>query len=143
MHSHTPVWVYFTPLLLVVIGYLVAVSRTGKVAGASMGGRRLEVHTPADPKTAFERILTIGGKFKVDDRDPEGKILVLSSSVTFGTWGFLYPVYIHPAADGGGSHILIGIHSKFIQWGPLVTKWHKQCARAIEELLAPPTARVA
>ena len=142
MHSSgPPVWIWFVPLALVAVGFLVAAARTGRVASASLGSRRHEIHTPADPQTVFDRITTIGGKFRVDDRDASAKILVLSSPITFGTWGFLYPVYIH--ADGAGSRIEIGIASKFIQFGPLVTKWHKQCVAAIEELLAPPTARVA
>ena len=142
MHSSgPPVWIWFVPLLLVVVGFLVAAARSGRVASTRLGSRRLELHAAADPQTAFDRISTIVGKFKVDDRDANAKILVLSSSITFGTWGFLYPVYIH--ADGAGSRIEIGCTSKFIQFGPLVTKWHKQCVAAIEELLAPPTARVA
>jgi len=143
MHSSgPPIWIFFLPLVLVLVGYLIAAARTGKVATARLGGRVLRVTTAADPKTAFDRISTIGGKFKVDDRDGQMHTLVLSSSITFGTWGFLYPVFIR-AEQGGGSTIEIGISSKFIQVGPLVTKWHKQCAQAIEELLAPPTARVA
>jgi hypothetical protein len=141
MHNGPPVWIWFLPLAIVLIGYMIAASRTGKVASATLGSRRLDVHSAADPQAAFDRILSIGGKFRVDDRDPSTKIIVLSSPITFGTWGFLYPVYIH--ADGAGSRIEVGCHSKFIQIGPLVTRWHKQCVAAIEELLAPPTARVA
>ncbi len=142
MHSHgPPVWIWFVPIALVAVGFLIAAARTGKVASARLGSRRRELHVPGDPQTVFDRISTISGKFKVDDRDASAKILVLSSPITFGTWGFLYPVYIHP--DGAGSRVEIGCTSKFIQVGPLVTKWHKQCVAAIEELLAPPAARVA
>jgi hypothetical protein len=142
MHTGPPVWLWFLPIIIVLIGYAIAAARVGKVATASLGSRRLEVHTPADPQTAFDRIAAIGGgKFKVDDKDANAKILVLSSGITFGTWGFLYPVYIHAA--GSGSRVEIGCSSKFIQLGPLVTRWHKLCVQAIEEVLAPPAARVA
>jgi hypothetical protein len=141
MHNGPPVWIWFLPIIIVLVGYAIAASRVGKVASASLGSRRTDVNTPADPQTAFDRIAAIGGKFKVDDKDPSTKILVLSSGITFGTWGFLYPVYIHAA--GSGSRIEIGCHSKFIQMGPLVTRWHKLCVEAIEEVLSPPTARVA
>jgi hypothetical protein len=43
MHSQTPVWVYFLPLVLVAVGYLIASQRKGSVAGAAVGHRRLEL----------------------------------------------------------------------------------------------------
>jgi hypothetical protein len=55
--------------------------------------------------------------------------------------GFLYPVVISPA--GTGSRIRIGITSKFIQIGPLVTRAHEQARRAVEGALGVPAARIA
>lgn len=141
MQHGTPMWIFFIPLVIVAIGYLIAASRKGSVRSASLGSRRSELHSAADPQTVFDRISTIGGKFRVDDRDPTAKILVVSSPITFGTWGFLYPIFVH--ADGAGSRVEIGCHLKFIQMGPLVTRWHRQCVAAVEALLAPPVARVA
>lgn len=129
------------PLGLVVVGYLIAFSRKGSVRTASLGSRRLEVHTPADPAAAFERIRAMRGKFNADDSDANVKIVVLASAVTFFSWGFLYPIYIH--AEGSGSRIEIGIQSKFIQIGPIVGKWHRDCVAAVEAALSVPAARVA
>lgn len=129
------------PLVFAGVGYLVAFLRKGSVRGAHLGSRRLEVHTPADPAAAYERIRALRGKFQADDFDPNAKIVVLASSVSFGSWGFFYPVFIHAA--GSGARIEIGIHSKFVQFGPIVSKWHRQCAAAIEEALSIPMARVA
>jgi hypothetical protein len=142
-HSATPYWIFVAiPLAMWGVGLLVAYSRRGSVRTASLGSRRLELGTPADPATAFSRIQTIGGRFKVDDADPNAKILVLSTNPSFATWGFLYPVFIH-AEPGGGSRIEIGIHSRFIQIGPLVTRAHSQCQEQIAQLLSPPVARTA
>src|SRR5258706_10603371 len=142
MHDNgLPVWVFLIPLGMVVVGYLIAFTRKGSVRTVRMGGRRLDVHTPADPQAAFDRIRAMRGKFSADDSDPSTKMIVLASPVTFFSWGFMYPVYIH--AEGSGSRIEIGIASKFIQIGPVVGKWHRDCVAAIEEALSVPAARVA
>ena len=141
MHQQNMVWVWMIPLVVVGIGYAIAASRRGSVASATLGSRRLSLHTSLDPASAFARISQIAGRVKIDDSDPETKTLVLSTGVTFGTWGFLYPVFIRDAA--GGSRIEIGCHSKLIQIGPLVTKHHKQTVEEVAELLGLPQARVA
>ena len=123
------------------VGYAVAFSRKGKVASTTMGGRRTDVLTQATPEQAFAAIAAIGKPYTVDDRDPASKILVLSSSVTFFSWGFLYPVFIEP--EGGGSRIKVGCHSKFVQMGPIVSNAHQKCVAAIEQALSLPAARVA
>jgi hypothetical protein len=142
MHNNgLPVWVFLLPLALVVVGYMIAFTRKGSVAATRMGGRRLDVHTAADPQAVFDRIRAMRGKFTADDSDGTSKIVVLASPVTFFSWGFMYPVIIH--AEGSGSRIEIGIQSKFIQIGPIVGKWHRDCAAAIEQELSVPAARVA
>jgi hypothetical protein len=133
---------YLAVLFVVIgVGYAIAFSRKGKVASTTMGSRQTEIHTQASPDQAFAAIAAIGRPYSVDDRDPGAKIVVLSSPVTFFTWGFLYPVFIH--AEGTGSRIQIGCQSKFIQMGPLVTNAHRKCVAAIEQSLSLPTARVA
>ncbi len=141
MHSQTPVWVYFLPLAVVVVGYLIASQRKGSVASAAVGHRRLELTSAASPAEAFARISLIAGKYKIDDRDAARGILVVSSGISFGSWGFLYPVFI--SANGTGSQIDIGIHSKLIQIGPIVGHAHRKLRDAIEAALSAPAARVA
>src|SRR4051812_17781456 len=95
---------YFAVLLVVVgIGYAIAFTRKGSVRSAAMGGRVHELHTPASADEAFAAIAKLGHPYKVDDQDPSNKLLVLSSPVTFFSWGFLYPVFIH--AEGSGARI--------------------------------------
>lgn len=132
-------WAVF--LVAIGIGYIIAFTRKGKVASATLGSRQYELFVPADVDTVFARIAALDGTFKVDDKDASAKILVLSSSVTFFTWGFLYPVFLH--AEPGGTRIQIGCHSKVFQMGPLVTRAHDQCHDAIEAALSIPQARVA
>lgn len=122
-------------------GYVVAFTRKGRVASASLGSRRKEFFVPADIDSAFRCISAMRGKFTADDRDPATKVVVLSSPVSFMTWGFLYPVFLHPA--GTGTRVELGCRSKFFQLGPLVTKAHDECEAAIQSALSLPTARVA
>lgn len=121
-------------LVMMAGGFVVAFLRKGKAASAQLGSRRLDLHTPADPDTVFQRISQLRGKFSADDADPARKIVVLASSLSIASWGFLYPVFIH--AEGSGSRIEVGCHSKVFQLGPVVTKWHRECASAIEQALA-------
>ncbi len=134
--------VFVVMLLLILVGYGVAFTRKGRVATARMGSRRHDLHSNADAQTVFDRISAIrGGKLTVDDRDPEHKIIVLSSPVSLFSWGFLFPVFIH--AEGAGTRIEIGIHSKVFQLGPVVTRWHNTAIAEIEQALAVPQARIA
>ena len=132
-------WVCF--LLVIIAGYVIAFTRKGTVASASIGSRRKEFLVPADIETAFRSISAIRGKLTVDDRDPATKVIVLSSPVSFFTWGFLFPVFLHP--EGTGTRVVLGCHSKFFQIGPLVTKAHDECEAAIMSAFALPHARVA
>jgi hypothetical protein len=129
------------PLAIIVIGFVIALTRRGSVATTSIGSRRLELRTAADPATVFERVRSIGRPYQVDDADPATRKLVLSSPPTFATWGFLYPVVIR--AEGSGATVEIGITSRFIQMGPLVTRAHNKCLAEIEALIGVPAARIA
>jgi hypothetical protein len=129
-------------LVFIVIGYAVAFTRKGRVGATTIGTRRQEAFIPADPPAVFARLQKISGRLQIDDADPATNRLVLSSSVSLFTWGFLYPIEIHPHG-AGGSRVVIGIHSKVFQAGPLVTRAHSQCTEEISQWLAVPAARVA
>ena len=95
--------VFWIVLIFCGVGYAIAFTRKGSVARDRLGASRIDIHTPADPATVFARLSALSGRVHVDDKDPQTKILVLSTPVTFFTWGFLYPVYLH--AEGSGSAI--------------------------------------
>src|SRR5262249_40151673 len=117
MSPHDTQTFLFVLLALIAVGYAIAFSRKGKVASATLGGRNQELRSPAPPAEVFAKISAIGHPYKVDDRDPNTHTLVLSSPVTFFSWGFFYPVFLH--AEGTGTRIQIGVHSKLIQMGPV------------------------
>lgn len=133
---------WFVIVAFVVAGYMIAFTRKGRVSNVSIGARRKELHVMGDIESVFARLVTMQGKFSVDDKDANKKIIVLSSPVSFATWGFLYPVFLHPA-NANGTRIELGIQSKFFQMGPLVTRAHDECEAAIRAALSVPEARVA
>jgi hypothetical protein len=134
----------FPITLVAIIGgaYVVAALRRGSVRSASRGGHTRTLDVAADPDAVFEALRRPFGKYRVDDADAASHALVLSVPPSPFTWGFFFPIWITPGT-GGGSVVEIGIRSKLIQIGPLVTRAHDQCVAAIEALLVhPPTARV-
>lgn len=132
----------FIALAFAVVGYSIAFTKRGNVRTDRMGSRRHEIFSPADIATVYARLSVLSdGKIRVDDKDDVARMIILSSPVTFGSWGFLYPVYLH--ATDHGTRIEIGCKSKFIQIGPLVTNWHNKAIAAVEGALSIPQARVA
>jgi hypothetical protein len=129
------------PAVVVVLGRLVEASRRGRVANAAIGARRLELRSSADADTVFAKLLEIGGDLRVDDADPNKRILVLSSPTTLWSSGFLYPVHVRP--DIIGSVVLVGIRSKSISVGVVRTsRAHQRCAAELLQLLGLPSARI-
>ena len=129
-------------LAIVAVCYAVAVGRKGRVGLTVTGSRRRDVFAPLDPAAVFARLQQIGGRYRVDDADPATRRLVLSSSVTLFSWGFFYPIEIHPHGTAG-ARIEVGIQSRLIQWGPVVTNAHQRCADELSQWLSVPAARVA
>ena len=125
-------------LVLIAVAYVVAFTRKGNVR-MGMSSSTREIVSPAPPQDVLARLQMIGMPYHVDA--VEGPVVILSSPVTFGSWGFFYPVHVHPA--GTGSKIVVGISSKVFQIGPLVTRAHNKCVEAIEAALSVPVARIA
>lgn len=128
-------------LVMVAVALFIAFRRKGSVASTRLGSRRIELTSPLDPSSVFTRLSRLAGDYRVDDASAEQNIVVLSSRPSAVSWGFFYPVVIRAA--GTGSTIEVGVQSKIIQWGPVVTRAHKKCIAAIEETLTVPGARVA
>jgi hypothetical protein len=144
-HNSFVIWF---PLVFAVgfagIGFLVAFTRRGRVSSARFDYKAIKLHSPGSPDTVFARVRELAGmhpKYKLDDEDPNQKILVFSSSPSLFSWGFFYPVVVTPDA-GGGSQVQIDIQSRFFQWGPVVSHNRQNCANAIEKLLSVPGAQV-
>lgn len=131
------IWIYI--LVGMGVAYAIAFVRKGKVS-MGMTSRREEISSAASPAEAFTALRLIGHPYTIDDADESSQRLVLSSPVTFFSWGFLYPVVITPTRSG--SKIEIGCTSKVFQWGPFVTHAHNKCVAAAQAALSATPARV-
>jgi len=116
---------------LIVVGYIFAALRTGTVRSVAMGSRIETLHSRLSPQEVYARLTAGVSGFHMDDADPQAQIVLLSTKPTFATWGFFYPVMISESPNGG-TELRISIRSKLIQWGPLVTRWHRKCSSAVD-----------
>lgn len=62
--------------------------------------------------------------------DPEHDFLTLGTGATFTSWGFFYPIYLSPQSDHS-TRVEVGIMSKAVQIGPIVSRHHERCAAGI------------
>ena len=129
-------------IFLVFVAYAVAFMRKGKV-GMAMPTRRRVLNVNSTPAETFTQIRHVAQPYLVDDSDPKLNVVILSKPVSlFGGFGFFFPVFIAPGANGG-SELTVGCTSKVFQMGPLVTRAHDKAVQAILETLALAPARVA
>ncbi|HET6613190.1 MAG TPA: hypothetical protein VFG83_14430 [Kofleriaceae bacterium] len=126
---------FFLPLIvLIIVGLMLAIAlaRKGRIRSLQMGGRMLTLESQLDPNAVYDRVAGGVDVFAVEDRDPQTHVVLLSTKPTLATWGFFYPVVV-AARPGGGTIIQVGIKSRLFQAGPLVTKWHNKCLKAIDQ----------
>lgn len=66
---------------------------------------------------------------EIDFMDEENGILILSEQAKLMSnhWGFFYPIYINQSDTSNSAHIIeVGIKSKLIQLGPIISRRHGQ-----------------
>lgn len=113
---------------------LFAIRRKGSVATVPMTKRRQIVRTGAPPQHVYGWITQhCPAGYSVVDTDPGRGLVLLDSRTTFATWGFFYPILVTP--EPTGTRVEIGIKSKAIQYGPLVTREHRKLADAVAALV--------
>ncbi|MCC6621688.1 MAG: hypothetical protein IT385_10565 [Deltaproteobacteria bacterium] len=124
-----------TVVVILGIAFAVALSRRGNARSAQPTRRKQWLDLPLPPAEAFERVKAMAGdRYRLDDADAERKVLVFSSNPTIATWGFLFPVFI-TAGTNGGSRVEVGVGSRFLQIGPLVTRHHDLFVSALRDQL--------
>ena len=139
--SQSALWGSIISFGFVAIGFVIALSKKGRVGVTTIGSRRRELFVPGDPATVFARLQRINPRLRIDDASPGSTQLVLSTPPSLFTWGFLYPVNIQEHV--GGSRVEIGIRSRLFQIGPIVSRAHMQCVNDVSQVLGVPAARVA
>ncbi|WNV86378.1 hypothetical protein [Umezawaea sp. Da 62-37] len=119
--------------VLTLVMYLVASSRKGSVGAVAMTNRRIVLHSAAPPGAVYSWLTQYCPPgYSVEDADPANGIVVLSSKPTFFTYGFFFPAIV--CTEGTGTRVDLGIKSRLFQYGPLVTKAHREIAHALANL---------
>jgi hypothetical protein len=119
---------------VVAVIIFIAILRKMPAATAPRTARQMTLESPLPPQAVFEKLKNGAWRcIKVHDSDPDRLVVVLASSVTVFSYGFFYPVFI--AAKGSGSTLEVGIKSRAVQWGPVVTHNHKAAVAEIEQAL--------
>lgn len=112
--------------VMMIAVWLINRGKTGVEYLQNMSSRVLRFTTETPPDKIMASLA--GGvpeaKATLMQTDEKTSRLVLASPISLATWGFWYPIHITPA-PGGGSQVDVGIASRGMQWGPLVTKAHK------------------
>ena len=98
--------------------------------------RRVSMTVPLKPPIIAARLAQQmkDGGYTVDEIAPDDSFILLSDDASATSWGFYYPIYLSPE----GSHqtqVEVGIQSKVMQMGPVVTKHHRRCVAMIKKVL--------
>jgi|SRR6185369_10786422 hypothetical protein len=120
---------------VVLLGYGFAATRKANAAAARPTRRTALLSSELAPAAAFARLRAASlGRFKLADSDERRLVLVFGSGITPFSWGFFFPVFV--TAAGSGSRIEAGIRSRIFQWGPVVSKTHREFVDALERALS-------
>jgi hypothetical protein len=93
--------------------------------------------SPLGYSDAINRLIQVAPTqgYKVEDVAPGGSRVILGTPVTFFSYGFFYPVYFSVAP--GGTLVEVGIVSRALQWGPIVSFNHDKTTTMIRNALLP------
>jgi len=69
--------------------------------------------------------------YSIDTLEENTGRIVLSDSATATSWGFFYPIFVSQREDGK-TLVEVGIKSKAIQVGPVVSQHHEKCFNGIK-----------
>jgi hypothetical protein len=119
-------------MVVVTIGLIVAATRKGASAVKNRPKKILAFIAPMPPAEVMKSVIRYGQQsgYRIDDIANPGWRIILSEKPSFTTWGFFYPVYM-TANQQGGTLVEVGIKSRFIQMGPIVTRKHEECFNGI------------
>lgn len=129
---------FFVILLIgACIGYLVAATRKGSWALKVKPQRMELVSTMISPEESLASIIcfALASGYKISNLDEMANRVVLEESISIWSYGFFFPVLVTKHPDGY-TLIKVGIKSKFIQYGPIVSRSHSRCVNGIKASLA-------
>jgi len=130
------IWTVLLWLLVLFSGIIIAAMRKGISTLKSKPKRLKSIITSTNPHETLKTIICFAqqSNYKVSALDETKYQLVLDESTTLTSWGFFYPIFISQHADNA-TLIEVGIKSKFVQIGPIVSRCHEKCVVGIQAAL--------
>jgi hypothetical protein len=126
----------FTGSILICIGYIIAATRERAWALKVKPQRKESFSTMLSPEESLKSIVRFAqsSDYKISNLDETENQALLEESASLWSWGFYFPVLVSKQPNGFTS-IEVGIKSKFIQYGPIVSRSHKRCINGIKAAL--------
>jgi hypothetical protein len=107
---------------------------------AQSGGRRSRKIETFVTHLSPEKVLEILKRemvrsgYEIEEKVQSDAALLLNEPATATSWGFYFPIYLK-SLELGRTEVQIGIQSKALQVGPVVTKRHRACVAAVKAAL--------
>jgi hypothetical protein len=126
-------------IVIIGIGWLISASKKSpkNIENAlNSSSKIISFSTNVDKLTTLKIIIGFAQRngYKVDSFDENQYNPVLSDSISATTWGFFYPIDIETSSDGS-TIVKVGIKSKVIQVGPIVSRSLEKCTNGIKVAL--------
>jgi hypothetical protein len=123
-------------VFMVCIGLLIASMRKSSSALGSKPSRLQSFSTKGNPQDTLKAIVDFAQQsgYKVSAFEEAKGQLVLEESASATSWGFFFPVFVSRQPDGSAL-VEVGIKSKLVQVGPIVSRSHEKCVNGIKAAL--------
>jgi hypothetical protein len=120
---------------------LLLLMRPAPAIDMTFGGKRMSFTTRVTVADAYRAIANPGPghKFSVARQSEGIRRVLLADGLSLSSWGFYYPVDLVAQPDGT-TEVSLGIRSKALQWGPLVTRAQKKMLDQVQALVEGPRA---
>lgn len=118
------------------IGFIIAATRQGSSAIESRPTRVQSFTATGQPQETLKAIARFAQQagYKISVMDEDKGQLVLEESASAISWGFFFPVFVSRRSDTA-TLVEVGIKSKLVQVGPVVTRSHEKCVNGMKAAL--------
>jgi len=123
-------------IVIACIGLIIAAMRRGSSAIVSKPNRLQSFSTAGSPQETLKAIVRFAQQagYKISAIDEGKGQLVLEEPASATSWGFFLPVFVSRQSDDS-TLVEVGIKSKLVQIGPIVSRSHERCVSGIKAAL--------
>ena len=123
-------------IVMACIGLVIASMRKGSSAMGAKPSRIQSFSATGNPEETLKSIIRFAQQsgYKILALDEKLGQAVLEESASATSWGFFYPIFVSKQFNGS-TLVEVGIKSKLVQVGPVVTRSHEKCVIGIKAAL--------